>query len=189
MVINLVSDIMNWENTLKFHPNLRRLADSDEEEATGQKITVIQLGNEQQMKEMWDASNPDEPIPLRESVSHLRNYPIDTWFGVIREEGDKYKLVAVSGFKVVGEKYAYKGGTRRIASPKYKGDGERARDKAIELKPKMPTIAGYKGAGKRWMTDNKVNLDEAIPEEVIQHFKDTYDNDWDITKWGKILSD
>ena len=39
------------------------------------------------------------------------------------------------------------------------------------------------------MTDNKENLDDAIPEEVIQHFKDTYDNDWDITKWEKILSD
>jgi len=173
---------MDWFDTLKFHPRLRELSG-------GQKLNVIQLGNEQQMKEMWDASNPDEPIPLRESVPHLRNYPIDTWFGVIREEEDKYKLVAVSGFKDMQGKFAYKGGTRRVASPKYKGDGEEARDKAVESKPKIPTIAGYKGAGKRWMTDNKVNLDEAIPEEVIQHFKDTYDNDWDITKWEKILSD
>ena len=55
---------MDWFDTLKFHPRLRELSG-------GQKLNVIQLGNEQQMKEMWDASNPDnlgvqytEVIPL-----------------------------------------------------------------------------------------------------------------------------
>ena len=172
---------MSWFDTLKFHPELRRLAD-------GEKLKVIALGSEQQMKEMWDASNPDDIYEMR-SGTHLEDYPIDEWFGVIVQQGDKYRLVARSGFAVRqgkdGKEYAYKGGTKvSVHGKKYGGT---VRDKANEPIEGIPTIAGYLEGGKRWMTDNRPDQHEVIPDEVIAHFKEHYGEDWDIKKWMEIL--
>ena len=52
---------MGWQDILKLTPKLKQLArDKD--------FTVTYLGDEAQMKEMWDASNPDSPHELRSSV-------------------------------------------------------------------------------------------------------------------------
>ena len=44
----------------KFHPKLRQILQDD-------KLKIIQVGNEQDMKELWDASNPDMPHEMRSS--------------------------------------------------------------------------------------------------------------------------
>ena len=97
---------MNWFDTLKFHPELRRLSG-------GEELKVIALGDdESKVKEMWDVSNPDDLYELRDSNARTAEYPVDEWFGVIIQQGDKHRLVAISGFAVKqgkeGKKYAYK---------------------------------------------------------------------------------
>lgn len=171
-------DSLSWFNTLKFHPELRRLAG-------GESLKVIALGNDELgMKEMWDASNPDMPHELRDSKTRTAEYPVDEWFGVIVEQGDKYRLVAVSGFAVrqgkSGKEYAYKGGTK-TSIPK-KGYGQMARDKALDNKPSIPTITGYTQSGAKWITGNKPEQHEVIPDEVIAHFNEHYGENWDVTK-------
>ena len=48
---------MSWFDTLKFHPELRRLSG-------GEELKVIALGDdESKVKEMWDVSNPDDLYP------------------------------------------------------------------------------------------------------------------------------
>lgn len=175
--------LLSWFDTLKFHPELRRLAG-------GENLKVIALGNdENKMKEMWDASNPDNPHSLRDDKARTAEYPVDEWFGVIVEQGDKYRLVAVSGFAVRqgknGKEYAYKGGTK--TSVDGKGYGAMAREKATENKPNVPTIAGYTQAGAKWLSGDKPEQHEVIPDEVIAHFNEHYGQNWDITKWFNNL--
>ena len=174
---------MSWFDTLKFHPELRRLAG-------GEKLKVIELGtDESKVKEMWDASNPDNPHKIRGSESRTAKYPVDEWFGVIIEQGDKYRLVAVSGFAVRqgkdGKKYAYKGGTKASVGGKHYG--KTAREKSLGMKPSVPTIAGYTKGGSKWITGDRPEQDEVIPDDVIQHFNKYYGENWDITKWFNNL--
>ena len=170
---------MNWFDTLKFHPELRRLAG-------GEELKVIALGNdESKVKEMWDASNPDNSYELRDSKARTAEYPVDEWFGVIIEQGKKYRLVAISGFAVrqgkEGKEYAYKGGTK--ASVLGEGYGLMARDKAIDNKPSVPTISGYTTAGSKWKTGTQPETDEVIPDSVLEHFRTHYESNWDVQKW------
>ena len=175
-------DYMDWFNTLKFHPELRRLSGKEPKK-------VIGLGSdESKVKEMWDASNPDSPHTLRSQKDSTANYPVDNWFGVIIEQDGKYRLVAISGFSVRegkdGKKFAYKGGTKSSV----KGYGTTARDKAIDNKPSIPTIAGYTAQGKQYMTgDIAPSEHEVIPDEVLEHFRQHYGTTWDITKWFNSL--
>ena len=170
---------MNWFDTLKFHPELRRLSG-------GEELKVIALGNdESKVKEMWDVSNPDDLYELRGSKTRTAEYPVDEWFGVIIQQGDKHRLVAISGFAVrqgkEGKEYAYKGGTK--ASVLGEGYGLMARDKAIDNKPPVPTISGYTTAGSQWKTGTQPEVDEVIPDAVLEHFREHYGNNWDVQKW------
>ena len=172
---------MDWFNTLKFHPELRRLS--------GEKpLTVIGLGGDElEVKEMWDASNPDSPHELRSQKDSTADYPVDNWFGVIIEQDGKYRLVAISGFSVRegkdGKQFAYKGGTK-TSIPSSENYGTKARDKAMDKKPKIPTIAGYTAQGKQYMTGTVAPAeDEVIPDEVLDHFRRYYGKTWDVTKW------
>jgi len=170
---------MSWFDTLKFHPELRRLSG-------GEELKVIALGDdESKVKEMWDASNPDDLYELRDSNARTAEYPVDEWFGVIIQQGDKHRLVAISGFAVrqgkEGKEYAYKGGTKSsVGGMKY---GKRARNKAIDNKPSVPTIAGYTTAGSQWKTGTQPETDEVIPDSVLEHFRTHYENNWDVQKW------
>ena len=170
---------MNWFDTLKFHPELRRLSG-------GEELKVIALGNdESKVKEMWDVSNPDDLYELRGSKTRTAEYPVDEWFGVIIQQGDKHRLVAISGFAVrqgkEGKEYAYKGGTKvSVGGKKY---GQMARDKAIDNKPSVPTISGYTRAGAKWRTGTQPETDEVIPDAVLEHFREHYTNNWDVQKW------
>ena len=174
---------MNWFDTLKFHPELRRLSG-------GEELKVIALGDdESKVKEMWDVSNPDDLYELRDSNARTAEYPVDEWFGVIIQQGDKHRLVAISGFAVKqgkeGKKYAYKGGTKSsVGGMKY---GETARDKAIDNlrieNPSIPTISGYTTAGSKWKTGTQPETDEVIPDAVLEHFREHYSNNWDVQKW------
>ena len=170
---------MNWFDALKFHPELRRLSG-------GEELKVIALGNdESKVKEMWDVSNPDDIYELRDSNARTAEYPVDEWFGVIIQQGDKHRLVAISGFAVRqgkgGKKYAYKGGTKSsVDGKKY---GKRARIKAIKFKPEVPTISGYTRAGAKWKKGTQPEVDEVIPDAVLEHFREHYGNNWDVQKW------
>ena len=42
----------------KFHPDLRELSQGKDE-------NTVQIGDEERMKELWDASNPDMPHEMR----------------------------------------------------------------------------------------------------------------------------
>jgi len=174
---------MSWFNTLKFTPELRRLAG-------GEEIKVIALGSEQQMKEMWDASNPKIPHELRDGKARTSEYPVNEWFGVIVKQGDKYRLVAISGFSVKqgkdGKEYAYKGGTK--SSVGGKDYGLMAREKALSNKPSVPTIAGYTDEGAKWITGDMPEQHDVIPDEVIAHFNKHYPEQWDVVEkydWSK----
>ena len=95
----------------KFHPRLKQiLQDRDK--------VAIQLGSEEDMKELWDASNPDMPHKLRNN-----SYPIDNWFGVIVNENGKARLVSVTGHAIrtgkEGKPFAYIGGNK--THPNYQG--------------------------------------------------------------------
>ncbi len=170
---------MSWFDTLKFHPELRRLSG-------GEELKVIALGDdESKVKEMWDVSNPDDLYELRDSNARTAEYPVDEWFGVIIQQGDKHRLVAISGFAVrqgkEGKEYAYKGGTK--ASVLGEGYGLMARDKAIDNKPSVPTISGYTTAGSKWKTGTQPETDEVIPDAVLEHFREHYEDNWDVQKW------
>ena len=91
----------------KFHPDLRALSQ-------GKDAITVQIGDEAQMKELWDASNPDMPHEMRSNDRW--KYPVESWFGHIRREGKKSRLVSVVGNAVRtgkdGQPYAYFGGAK-----------------------------------------------------------------------------
>jgi hypothetical protein len=185
---------MSWFDVLKFHPDLRRLSQTD--------TTFIQLGNEQEMKDMWDASNPDMPHEMRSQDKW--KYPIEDWYGAIvdfDEDGNKYpekrRLVSVVGNAVrsgkEGKQFAYLGGGK--THPAYTGKGlmRGAREKAIESVQNMPRVAGFSSMRtKRGISTEKPTSHEVIPDEVLEFMEERMEhlpdvNDWGITKWMQIL--
>ena len=81
----------------------------------------VQIGSEEDMKELWDASNPDMQHEMRSNDKW--KYPVENWFGAIVREGDKSRLVSVIGHAVregkEGKPYAYFGGAK--PHPDYRG--------------------------------------------------------------------
>ena len=150
----------------KFHPKLRRFLQDDE-------LKVIQVGNEQEMKELWDASNPDMPHKLRDS-----GYPIDNWFGVILDENGKARLVSVTGHAIRTGKernpFAYIGGNK--THPDYGGKRiiSSARDKNLEMVGNIPKVASYTSAGKKRFKKpiaSEPQEHEVVPDSVIQEMQ------------------
>tara|TARA_R100000315_G_C5227832_1_gene138846 strand:- start:291 stop:1646 length:1356 start_codon:yes stop_codon:yes gene_type:complete len=178
---------MGWFNTLKFHDRLRELLGNKNE-------VIIDLGpSESKVQEMWNASNPDQPYIMRNIKNErTKNYPVDNWYGAIINENGKARLVAISGFAVrqgkEGKQFAYKGGTWSVV----RGYGGKTRQKALQNKPDVPTIAGYTAAGSKFNPRPRFTPSEheVIPDEVIQHFEDNFSEggySWSISKWMQIL--
>ena len=121
---------------------MRELAQGD--------VTYIQLGDEAQMKELWDASNPDMPYEMRPDEW---KYPIDDWYGTLvnyDENKEKYpdgkiRLVSITGNAVrtgkEGKPYAFYGGTKTHPDYRRQGLMRGARKKALELIRNMPKVA------------------------------------------------
>ena len=178
---------MGWFDTLKFHDRLRELLGDKEE-------VIIDLGpSESKVQEMWNASNPDNPYIMR-NVRNDRTakYPVDNWYGAIINQDGKARLVAISGFAVKqgkeGKEFAYKGGTWSVV----RGYGGKVREKSLQNKPNVPTIAGYTPQGGKFNPRPRFNPPEheVIPDEVIQHFNDKFNGggySWSISKWMEIL--
>lgn len=175
----------------KFHPKLRQILQDD-------KLKIIQVGNEQDMKELWDASNPDMPHEMRSSNEW--KYPIENWFGAIVNDNGKARLVTVVGNAVRTGKekkpYAYFGGAKthpdyRKGSKKNPKGGifREVRDKALEPIKGMPRIAGFSTMRtKSGLTLDKPKTHEVIPDDVLMFMNERIthlDNvdDWGISKW------
>jgi hypothetical protein len=184
-----LGEIMNWEVVLKFSPELRRLAGDEDK-------TVIQLGDETQMKEMWDASNPDMPHEMRSE--NQWSYPIEDWYGTIVDENGKKRLAAVVGNAVRTGKeekqYAFFGGAK--THPDYRGKGlmRETREKALSPISELPRIAGFSSMrSKKGLKLEKPTTHEVIPDEVLQLMNERIKhleniNDWGISKsWFNIL--
>lgn len=189
----------------KFHPDLRVHSQGLKEfniELTGEEsekeneTAVIQLGDEERMKELWDASNPDMPHEMRSNDSW--KYPVENWFGVIVNEKGKGRLVTIVGNAVREGKnsqpYAYFGGGE--THPDYRGKRlfrGGVREKALDPIRGMPRIAGFTNMRqKSGLTLDKPETHEIIPDDVlafmderIKHL-DTVD-DWGVSKWFAII--
>ena len=171
---------MSWWHIIKFHPDLRRLAGDE-------KIKVIQLGDEESMKELWDASNPDMPHTLRSE--NKWKYPIDNWFGMIVTEGGKNRLVTVVGNAIEtgkeGRPYAYFGGAK--THPDYRGKGlmREVREKALTPIKGMPRIAGFTGMRKKLGLDlNKPKTHKTIPDNVLAYMNERIEHLDNVDDWG-----
>ena len=176
---------MGWQDILKLTPKLKKLAGDKD-------FTVTYIGDEAQMKEMWDASNPDSPHELRSSVPRFAKYPIEEWYGVIIDvEGNK-KLVSVSGFTIKqgkeGKDFAYVGGTKTAAGHTGKKYAKTVREKTWSLLENIPKINGITKITMQstsFMPSNSEapSSHPVIPDEVIGHFRTNYKDLWGINKW------
>lgn len=184
---------MSWWHIIKFHPDLRRLAGDE-------KIKVIQLGDEESMKELWDASNPDMPHTLRSENKWI--YPIDNWYGTIVNYDEnkkeypngKKRLVSVIGHAVrkgkKGKEFAFVGGTKTHPSYRRQGLMNGARDKNIQAIGTRPKVAGYTSMGKgSFSEDKKPTSHEVIPDDVIEFMNERIDNLPNVVDWGIIEYD
>ncbi len=181
----------------KFHPDLRELSQGKDE-------NIVQIGDEAQMKELWDASNPDVPHEMRSNNEWV--YPVENWFGTILREGKKSRLVSVIGHSVrtgkEGQSYAMFGGAK-THSDYSKGslkrpDGGLMRNtagKALEQIEGMPRIAGYSVERKKsGLAIDRPETHEVIPDDVLEFFRERINhlpkvNDWGIAKWFTMLKE
>ena len=83
---------MSWWNIIKAHPRLvQLLGDKDE--------LIVQLANEAEVVELFNASNPQvDPYETRAAKGLENDYPIDTFFGVVKRVEGEPRLVAVGGY-------------------------------------------------------------------------------------------
>ena len=171
---------MIWQSVLKFTPELQRLASDNDK-------TIIQLGNETQMKEMWDASNPDMPHSMRSENKWL--YPIDNWYGVIVDEDGKKRLVSVVGNSIQtgkdGKQFAFFGGAK--THPDYAGKGlmRGAREKALSSIEGIPRIAGFTTQRKKKGVElKKPTTHEIIPDEILEFMSERINHLENVDDWG-----
>lgn len=172
----------------KFHPDLRELSQ-------GKDKNTVQIGDEEQMKELWDASNPDVPHEMRSN--NKWSYPVENWFGTILREGKKSRLVSVIGHSVrtgkEGQSYAMFGGAKTHSD--YGGEGlmRNTAGKALEQIEGMPRIAGYSVERKKsGLAIDRPETHEVIPDDVLGFFRERIEhlpevNDWGIAKWFALL--
>ena len=165
----------------KFHPKLRRILQ-------GRDRVTGQLGSENEMKELWDASNPDMKHQLR---SGQYSYPIEEWFGTIVNDEGKARLVSVTGHTIrqgkEGRPYALIGGNK--THPDYRGQGlmSEARKKNLGMVGNMPKIAGYTSAGKRSFSINEQpETHPVIPDEELDFFRERIGRKEGVVSWSII---
>ena len=176
---------MGWFNILKFQPELKRLL--EEALDRGEEMYNGFLTNdEEELKDMWNSSNPDEPYETRAQKGVQSFYPIEEWYGVIVKEKGKARLVAVAGFSIKsgkqGKKYAVMGGSRRSKGNKYRGFGGIAKQKPDELTKQYPKIVGYTPLGGKisegQYDEKPFKSHPVIPDNILKAFDERYEN------WG-----
>ena len=70
---------MSWWDIIKAHPRLVQLLGNEDEK-------IVQLANEAEVVELFNASNPQvDPYETRAAKGLENDYPIDTFFGVVKE--------------------------------------------------------------------------------------------------------
>lgn len=178
---------MGWFNILKFHPELKRLL---ENMPSGDKLYNGFLTNdEEELRDMWDSSNPDNPYESRAQKGIQSFYPIDEWYGVIVEEENKARLVAISGFTIKagkdGKKYAIVGGTRRSKGNNYRNFGRLAKNKPTQLTKQYSRIVGYSSEqGSKvysgQFNEKPVSTHAVVPDEVLGQFSEKYGDSWGV---------
>jgi len=206
-----IGDKMNWFNTLKFDPYLRSKIKGAKTDVglDGEQFAVVELdGGTEQAMQLWNKSNVN--VPNRNTNERYRypfeartgtrfdKYPITKWFGLIHwqkipknhplyedsENGKRARLVAVTGYGI-GEngKYGLIGGTR--VSADYQG--EKMWKPLLDFRdgknPHKINIAGFTDTGWQKIGSKQKEIKEHpdIPEEVINHFKEHYGEQWNIS--------
>jgi hypothetical protein len=178
---------MGWFDILKFHPELKRLLEDALDR--GEEIYNGFLTNdEEELRDMWDSSNPDYPYETRAQKGVQSFYPIDEWYGVIVKEEGKAKLVAIAGFSIrsgkQGKNYAVMGGNRRSKGSKYRGFGKIAKSKPDELTKQYPKIVGYTPIGAKirmgQYNEEPIKSHPVIPDKVLKVFDEKYQGNWGV---------
>jgi len=176
---------MGWFNILKFHPELKRLLE-DALDKGEEMYNGFLTNDEEELRDMWDSSNPDEPYETRAQKGVQGFYFIEEWYGVIVKEKGKARLVAIAGFSIrsgkQGKNYAVMGGSKRSRGGKYRGFGRIAKSKPDELTKQYTRIVGYtpsgfKAAGGQY-NEEPIKSHPVIPDNVLKAFDERYDN------WG-----
>ena len=165
----------------KYHPKLKRMLRDEE------KVSV-QLGSENDMKELWDASNPDLPHELRTGEF---SYPIEEWFGTIVNDEGKARLVSVTGHTIRNGKenqpYALVGGNKTHPEFIRRGLMTGAREKNLSIIDNMPKIAGYTSQGKAsFSSEQQPDSHPVIPDEELDFFRDRVGRKEGVVSWSLI---
>tara|TARA_R110002074_G_scaffold177154_1_gene340774 strand:- start:118 stop:651 length:534 start_codon:yes stop_codon:yes gene_type:complete len=165
----------------KYHPKLKRMLRDEE------KVSV-QLGSENNMKELWDASNPDLPHELR--TGEL-SYPIEEWFGTIVNDEGKARLVSVTGHTIRNGKenqpYALVGGNKTHPEFIRRRLMAGAREKNLSIISNMPKIAGYTSQGKAsFSSEEQPDSHPIIPDEELDFFRDRVGRKEGVVSWSLI---
>lgn len=175
---------MSWWNLIKSHPRLLELLGNKKE-------ILVKIESEREVIELWNSSNPELTMINRVRMG-IPEYPIDTWFGLIKKVEGKPVLGAIGGYALRqgkgGKKFAYIGGVKGNRTKYFKGEATKIWEK-IKVLPELngiPKIAGYTEIGKKvgLMSSEQPETHEVIPDEVLTFFKESnrYDNRWDIKK-------
>lgn len=169
---------MTWWNIIKAHPRLVQLLGDEDEK-------IVQLANEAEVVELFNASNPKVgPYETRAAKGLENDYPIDTFFGVVKRVEGEPRLVAVGGYAKRkgknGKTFAYVGGLRSALT----GYGKMIRDHYVGQLQGIPKIAGFtKKGAERFDSGNRPETHEVIPDEVLDYFRNaTRYHAWDIKK-------
>lgn len=180
---------MDWWTVIKSHPRLVELLGNSSEK-------LVKLADEEEMIELWNASNPELQIDSRASLGIAKTYPIDTWYGLIKKINEKPVLGVIGGYALRsgknGKKFAYIGGIRNNRTRDFQGPPtQKLRDHYFSKLQGIPKIAGYTENGWRrfGQNANQPETHEIIPDEVLNFFRTSsrYDNRWSIQKnydWG-----
>ena len=177
---------MGWFNILKFHVELKRLLEGGSEKAKDMYIGFL-TNDEEELRNMWDSSNPNDPYKSRAQRGIQSFYPVDEWYGVIVKEESKARLVAISGFAIKtgigGKEYAIMGGTKRSKGNKYRGYGKMAKNKPNELTKQYPRIVGYAGQGKIYsgqFNEKPLKAHKVISEDILGKFRGHFGDNWGV---------
>ena len=179
---------MSWWTIIKSHPRLVEMIGNSSEK-------LVKLADEEEMIELWNASNPELQMQSRDSRG-LQKYPIDKWFGYIKIVEGKPVLGAVGGYAIrqgkEGKPFAYIGGIKGNKTPEFKGiPTEIIRPTYLKEVEGIPKIAGLTNMGSlRFVegTPTQPETHEVIPDDVLEYFRNAQRYaTWNVTKsnsWG-----
>jgi len=148
---------------------------------------LVKLADEEEMIELWNASNPTIPMQSRDSRG-LQNYPIDEWYGYIKLVEGEPVLGTVGGYAIRqgkgGKPFAYIGGLKGNDTPEFKGVPTNiVRPHYIKEVGKIPKISGLTEMGAvRYFEGTQPETHEVIPDDVLDYFR----NDQRYTAWNII---